>query len=328
MPIVQWSRLERFRWLQTGFMTLWVLVLWGVSHESGRVWLGQLYLFIFPFHLYGTYGGVHVISGGVLTLIRSQRVGYRIPLARAELQRKGNRIQVRWLNGRIGNTESVTTTPDFAAALEAATLAARSATAGSVPGTEAEAAQMISFGRPVIRNRWLPAWVGALIGLLVAAAWMNQPLLLLPLALGPLVAERGFAQGWLMTSGDELWLLRSGMEPHPLPLAGAQVVEAGRRMVLLQTSDPLYPTLRLDKRASAALLRHLNRILRGEKRPSFSVDEALPPEGGHHCSLCGRPLEGRAEASSVQICDPCAARARFEAAESGHGLASKEARPM
>lgn len=326
MPVVHWPRLGWWRWLLSGVMALWIFGLWGISQESGRDWVGQLYLLLLPFQIHATFGRVRLISGGVLTISRSFSVVHRVPLARAELQRKGSQIRIRWRNGKIGNTETLRATPAFADALETSVQSARSAAPGSMPLTEAEAARMVTLAPLAVRNPWVAGSLGALLGLLMVAIWLNQPLFLLPLALLPLAAERGFAQGWLMLSGEELWLLRGGMEPSSLPLVGAQVVEAGRRRVSLRTTDPAYGELRLDSRVAADLLREVGRVLRGEPRPAFSVDEESPPAAVARCSICGRPLEGAAEA--VPICEQCAARARYEAGETGHGLASKEARPL
>lgn len=327
MPVVHWSRYRYARWLLAGAVVLATLVLWAESRAGNRVWSAQIYLVVLPVHLVSLYANAcYVLAGGVLTVVRSGGVAQRVPLAVTEVRREGDACRLRWTDGRRQRSLRLKLPAPFAAALERSAGAAR-AGADQVPVSAAAAAQAIPLGFSVPPNlgRWLFLWTAAIVALFGLAIWLNQPLLLLPLAVPVWSFDRLGPGRVLLRLGDHLWVLRPEADPYPLPLTAVQAVTPGIQVTRIATADPAWPELRLNSYQSNDLLKHLKRRLRGE--PSSDSGQVAPVAGtGLRCTLCGRSVPGAPGA--IAICDLCAGRTRLEAVDAGHGLTAREPKPM
>lgn len=257
MPVVLWPRHPYAKWLMAGFLILWTGLLWVISLNDQRTWAAQLYWLFFPLQMYTTVLNLrYVLDGGTLAVVRGAMI-QRVPLALTALERTGARLRLRWPDGRRMRAVKLTAPVPFAAAVEQA--------AQSASAAPAETPQPSAFGFPISRNAG-PWGIGALvavIGLFALAFWQNQPLFLLPLALLPLLGERAGAGRLLLLSGDTLWLLISGQEPHPIPLSRLHDSLPGRKPEVLVTSDPAYPEIRLNRYQSRDLLRQLQHRRQG-----------------------------------------------------------------
>lgn len=258
MPAVLWRRNRYAKWLMVGWMVLWTCVLWVISRDGRRFWPSEIYLLIFPLQWYAMgINARYLLAGGVLSVVRGSAV-QRVPLAAAELQRNGSRFRLRWPDGRRQRTLSLTLPAPFADALERTALSARSAEAGSVPATTAEAARAVTFAFPVKRNlgTWISVGLFAFLGLFGLAVWLNQPLLLLPLSVLAWLVGSGPV---LLLCGDHLWLIRPDAEPHPIPVTAVQQTNSGLQTTVIVTEDAAYPEIRVNLYQSNDLLKQLKR---------------------------------------------------------------------
>ncbi|HEY3364836.1 MAG TPA: hypothetical protein VGK74_07290 [Symbiobacteriaceae bacterium] len=319
-------------------IVLWAAALggaWAASREHGdRSWVKQLwwlvYLSVFDSNNWDPAlrlltDGVLVIFGGIGATTRY------IPLGTAEiLKRSSQGVSLRWLDGKRYRRGSIELPENAAAELEQAVREA-----GQHPDLPRTSDQAAHAAR--IATDWTPprTVASAVIGFLVllgTALWFNQPLVLAPLIIVPLLRFRARKRVYALV-GNELLVLVPGEEPEHIALAGAVVTEK-KGQLQVETSHPRYPVIRLATGNNSDLARSLIRRAAGEPDPAPPAPVRLEPKklgAALRCSLCGREVERSPVApppGETVVCEHCEARVRLEAQEGGHGLAGREPRPL
>jgi hypothetical protein len=263
VPVIHWPRYPYAKWLIGGFMVLWIFALWFMTRAGTHFWGPQFYLLVVPMQLYVIIFNVrHVLSGGVLSVVRATGTVQHVPLAPAEPERTATGMRIRWAEGKRKRSITTKLSVPLMEELKRAVVAARSAEPGTMPATEAEAARAVSFGLPSpLHVVWTVLLVLPLMAFYVAATYWNQPLLLLPLVMIVFLIDREETNYLLMLSAERLWVLRPGKTPHPIPVKDVQGITNGTNTSVITTSDTNYPVMRLNRYQSGDFLKQLKRRL-------------------------------------------------------------------
>lgn len=315
------------KWVVAGVLLLYVLMAWATDDMTPSWFLPLMGLLL----LQRARGQRLILSPHVLLVQEAAQV-HRVPLAVAEVQELKRGWHVRWQAGRITRKVTATAPAPFREAVERAADEARQAEPGLMPVTEKEAARATLFAQE--ETAW--AWVA--MALLVVAVpmglanWLQQPLVLLILPILAAVSDRLYMVREFVVAADQFWVLDAKGGAHPIPLANVRLKKVHTYQVVLATDDPAFPLLRVALRGTEPdFVTHLESRLAGEplrfERPNMGT-EPDHPEGALRCSLCGRPEPDGVAGSGLFICERCAGRTRHEAHDAGHGLGSKEPKPM
>jgi hypothetical protein len=324
-PWLRWSQ-----WLIAAFLLVWIL--WAFLSNEVALWSNP-YLFLVPLWLTNWGQGQRLILAGPVLLVQQGVTMERVPLAVAEVKALKRGWQVRWTEGRLARRQTLHADDGFRQAVERAADAARQADPATVPITEREAARavpMVPLANTYLSGGlhvWLP------LGLVVLAIVFKQPLVLLPIPLLVLFSDRLFAIHHLLLLDDHLYVLSPKGEVHPIPLTAVRELRPGKRsQAVVTTTDAAYPVLTVQRYfGDVDFLVCLQKRMAGE--PAVPPRPAPAPKEAQtanvlRCALCGRPEPGAVAGGGVFICERCSGRARYEASETGHGLAGKEPKPL
>ncbi len=331
MPLVVRGRSHWWKWGTLAFACTWVLLVWWIS-EGRRDWFMQIYPIVLVIQVQGLFISRQVLAGGVLTIVMGNGTVTRIPLAAAELSRKGVVVwHLRWPEGKRWHRRRFKFPESFGAAVERAVQSAREAPEGTVPHTVKDTEKAVTFGALAHPWHWYIV-AGLLIGvvLVLFGFWINNPLPLVAVVVLMFLAANMEVKR-VMLAGEHLWMLPEKGEPHGIALRTVHAYVEKGSVFIVKTEDPAYPEIRLNALQGADLIRQLKKRLNGEPEGPYGPG-VLPtiPEApvGTRCTLCGRPDPSGARASAVYICETCSGRARVQATEAGHGLGAKETKPL
>lgn len=267
-----------------------------------------------------------VLAGGVLSVARAGGVWTRVPLAVAQVAREGEKFLISWPEGQRERRLRLKLPEPFAAALERAVASARSAEEGAVPRTLLEARRAAFICGVAVQDRLLVAVFLLFFVAVAISMWSSNPVLLLPMLVPVVGLGSSFFLGLVLLEGDRLWLLHPKRQARMVAMTAVTAATSGLTTALIRTSDPALPEIRLNAKYAGDLIRHLKRHLALRQGGGLVGEGARKPV---RCSLCGRPeAVASAKERAVLICERCAGKVRFEAAEGGHGLLGKEPRPL
>jgi hypothetical protein len=251
--------------LQLILMLLGIGAMWVISQEEPRshLWMTYLYMLLWAPWLQ-VYSGpsLRIVADGVLISISQFGAAEYVPLATAELTRRGAYWQLRWPRGRTWARIRLKVDPDLPLERAISESRARAAEGLPLPRTEQEAAKAVPVGT-LSRPAPTPAMWGAIGGylaLLALAIWLNQPLFLLPAVALPLLLRPYMPPRRAVLTRSGLWVTGPDQLPARIaPEAVSFAADPGRGATHFHTQHPDHPVLRLHTYQSTALIGRLRK---------------------------------------------------------------------
>lgn len=186
---------------------------------------------------------------------------------------------------------------------------------------------MISVTRVLLP--WSPPLVALILAcvLLGLAYWLLQPLLLVPMLLLFALADRVGPRERILLLFDQLYIVERSGATRAIPLTAITAVEpAGPQRCRIRLPAELDQDLVIP----IDFAKPLRERMAGQPilfaRNTLTGDGAVPAP--IRCTLCGRPEPNGLAGAGLFICETCSLRARHEAEQGGHGLGTKDPKPM
>lgn len=318
--------------VSTAMLLLWIAAIWANSLDGNRLWAMQsLYMFWVVQGFNNLSGApLHLISSGVWAVVHPLSTTRLIPLAVANVEPTPRRWIVRWQEGRRRFQAKVRRDPYLDHLLTDA-LAIAQQERRPLPRTTAEAAATVTVGTLPSRQHdgIIAAIIVSMLALFGLAYWLNHPLWLLPACALPYILHRITPSNWLVATPDGLHVLIEGQEPLHIAASDVLKVEPDRRVMtaIVTTRSTAFPTFTLSEHVHAPLLKVIRRLITAQT--ATAEPGAAPQIGTRHCNLCGVAFTNMTKGQeSILLCETCSNRVRFDAQESGHGLAGKDRRPV